>query len=44
MKCVQLSVVFGRLITIVQAEWSPNLSVCALPGNLIDIDSDEILH
>lgn len=42
--CVQLTAVFGKLIAIVQAELRPNLSVSALFGNLMDIDSDEVLH
>lgn len=45
MECVQFYfAAFGRSIVIVQAEWSPNLSVSALSGNLMYIDSDEMLH
>lgn len=41
---LKLSGVFGRLIASVHPEWRPNLSVSALSGNLMYIDSDETLH
>lgn len=43
--CIQFYLAsFGRLIVIVQADLSPNLSVSALSGNLMFIDPDETLH